>query len=50
LFAAAWADGLAPLFNELRSLESQDADCRHYPRAKVSDDTTAVLLTVTGSA
>jgi hypothetical protein len=47
LFAAAWANGLAPLFDELRAIENQDADCGHYPRAKVSDDATAVLLRVT---
>jgi hypothetical protein len=47
LFAAAWAGGLAPLFDELRGMEREDADCTRHPRAKPSDDTTAVLLRVT---
>jgi hypothetical protein len=46
LFAAAWANGLAPLFDELRALETADADCTRFPRAKTSDDTTALLLRV----
>lgn len=50
LFAAAWSGGLAPLFDELRALEADDADCTRFPRAKVSDDTTAVLLRVTAPA
>jgi hypothetical protein len=47
LFAAAWTDGLAPLFDELRALEHGDADCKQFPRAKTSDDTTALLARVT---
>ncbi|MCC7252552.1 protein phosphatase 2C domain-containing protein [Hyphomicrobium sp.] len=47
LFAAAWSGGLAPLFSELRALEADDAECTRFPRAKTSDDTTAVLLRVT---
>jgi hypothetical protein len=50
LFAAAWANGLAPLFTELRELEMTDAECRRFPRAKTSDDTTAMLLRVTPPA
>jgi len=50
LFAAAWSEGLAPLFEELRALERLDANCSRYPRAKTSDDTTAMLLRVTASA
>lgn len=44
LFETAWAGGLAPLFGELRALEAADASCTRHPRAKVSDDTSAVLL------
>jgi hypothetical protein len=47
LFAAAWTDGLTPLFDELRALERADADCKRFPRAKTSDDTTALLARVT---
>lgn len=47
LFAAAWTDGLAPLFDKLRALENADADCTQFPRAKSSDDTTALLARVT---
>jgi len=50
LFTAAWTNGLAPLFDELRALERADADCTRYPRAKTSDDTTALLLRVTPRA
>lgn len=50
LFTAAWANGLAPLFAELRALEAADAECRSFPRAKTSDDTTAMLLRVTSPA
>ena len=50
LFAAAWADGLATLFTELRALETADAECRRFPRAKTSDDTTAMLLRITPPA
>lgn len=46
LFDAAWASGLSPLFAELRAAEHADADCTRYPRAKISDDTSAVLLRV----
>ena len=50
LFAAAWSDGLAPLVDELRALETADADCTRFPRAKTSDDTTALLLRLTRPA
>lgn len=46
LFASAWSNGLTPLFEELRALETADADCTRCPRAKTSDDTTAILLRV----
>ena len=44
LFEAAWSGGLAPLFDELRAHEADDFDCTRFPRAKTSDDTTAILL------
>ena len=44
LFEAAWTHGLAPLLTELRALEAADDDCRRFPRAKTSDDATALLL------
>jgi hypothetical protein len=47
LFAAAWTAGLAPLFDELRALERADADCKQFPRAKTSDDTTALIARIT---
>ena len=47
LFEAAWTVGLAPLFDELRALERADQDCTRHPRAKVSDDASAVLLRIT---
>jgi hypothetical protein len=47
LFDAAWTAGLAPLFGELRALETADQDCTRHPRAKTSDDTSAVLLRIT---
>ncbi len=47
LFDAAWETGLAPLFEELRALEAADQDCTRHPRAKTSDDTSAVLLRIT---
>ncbi|WP_295559638.1 protein phosphatase 2C domain-containing protein [uncultured Hyphomicrobium sp.] len=49
LFDAAWTTGLDPLFDELRALETADADCTRHPRAKTSDDTSAVLLRATVS-
>ena len=47
LFDAAWAQGVDSLFTELRGFEQDDAQCVRYPRAKVSDDATGVLLRVT---
>jgi hypothetical protein len=44
LFAAAWGRGLAALVEELRALELDDAHCCRYPRAKISDDATGLLL------
>jgi hypothetical protein len=47
LFSVAWSDGLAALVAELRALEAADAGCTAFPRAKVSDDTTAIRLRLT---
>jgi hypothetical protein len=44
LFAAAERHGLAPLGDELRSIEAADPDGLRYPRFKRSDDATALLL------
>lgn len=46
LFAAAWSQGLPSLIAELRALETADASCLTYPRAKQHDDTTALLFEV----
>jgi hypothetical protein len=47
LLETAWTTGLKRLFDELRSLETADQECTRYPRAKTSDDTSAVLLRIT---
>ena len=44
LFDAARERGLDALITELRELEAADPDCRNFPRAKVSDDATGLLL------
>ncbi len=44
LFAAARSEGLAPLMRRLRTVERDDVNGRRYPRAKVHDDATALLL------
>lgn len=44
LFAAATSLGLEKLGEELREIESADADGTRYPRFKTSDDATALLL------
>lgn len=45
LLAAAGAEGLAFLAEELRALEQiEDPECRSFPRFKQSDDATAVLV------
>lgn len=45
LLAAAAADGLASLADELRALERiEDPDCLSFPRFKQSDDATALLI------
>jgi hypothetical protein len=46
LLEAARIRGLAFLLDELRAIESADPDCAEYPRTKVSDDATGVLLRV----
>jgi hypothetical protein len=47
LFEAALSKGLAALEEELRTIEMTDPQCLTYPRAKVSDDATAMLLSIT---
>lgn len=44
LFEAARERGIAALIGELRSIENADGDCTAFPRAKVSDDATGLLL------
>lgn len=44
LMAAACSRGLKVLFEELRGSEADDEGCAAYPRGKVRDDATAVLL------
>lgn len=44
LLAAAAKRGFPDLIAELRALEHEDATCRRFPRAKVSDDATGVLI------
>lgn len=46
LFAASWARGLQAVLAELRTAEAKDSQCVHFPRAKVSDDATGVLVSV----
>jgi Protein phosphatase 2C len=47
LAAAIHADGLAALALHLRGIETEDAGCRRFPRAKVRDDATAMIVEVT---
>jgi serine/threonine protein phosphatase PrpC len=49
LLAAASAKGLAALGGELRALEAADVDCRRVPRVKPYDDTTGLLLEISGA-
>jgi hypothetical protein len=44
LVDAAVSRGLRPLFDELRTIERDDPDGRRFPRFKVSDDATALLI------
>ena len=44
LLKAACSRGLAVLFEELRQIEADDETCTAFPRGKVRDDATAVLL------
>jgi Protein phosphatase 2C len=46
LAAAIHAEGLAALALQLRRIETEDADCRRFPRAKVRDDATAMIVEV----
>lgn len=44
--AACRPAGLARLIRELREIETADAGCVRFPRAKVSDDATGILLRI----
>ncbi len=44
LFAAVRKDGLAPLLRLLREVERDDVHGHQYPRAKINDDATGLLL------
>jgi hypothetical protein len=46
LFEAARLRGIASLVDELRHIESADSECISFPRAKISDDATGLLLRV----
>ncbi len=46
LVQAALEQGLQGIIEELRQLEQADFDCLNYPRLKVSDDATALLLRI----
>ena len=46
LFNTARAHGLASLVDELRQIETADSECISFPRAKISDDSTGMLLRV----
>jgi hypothetical protein len=48
LFNTARAHGLASLVGELRQIETTDSECISFPRAKISDDATGMLLRVAG--
>lgn len=42
------SEGLARLTLALRKVEAEDSDCRRFPRAKAMDDSTAMIVQVTG--
>ncbi len=46
LFERACQAGLRSLYAELRAIEAEDADCRRYPRLKVRDDATAIMIAI----
>jgi hypothetical protein len=46
LLAATFERGVAAMTEELRRLEASDTACRSHPRAKTSDDATALLATI----
>jgi len=47
LYQAVHAVGPAPLLEQLRTVERNDADCLTHPRAKTCDDATVLALSVT---
>jgi hypothetical protein len=46
LLSATFERGVTAMTQELRCLEASDTACRSHPRAKTSDDATALLATV----
>jgi serine/threonine protein phosphatase PrpC len=46
LLAACLSRGLKPLCDELRDIERGDREGRRFPRFKVSDDATAVVVRI----
>lgn len=46
IVAAAASDGLEPLLDELRRIETQEGNASAHPRVKASDDASALLLRV----
>ncbi len=46
LVEAAATRGLSSLYDELRGLEAADAACTQFPRAKISDDVAAALVSL----
>lgn len=46
LFRAAKQRGIEALLDQVRAIETSDAACRKFPRAKVSDDATGILVRI----
>lgn len=46
LLSTVLTKGLAYLMVKLRELESEDTNCKNYPRLSISDDATALLLKI----
>jgi hypothetical protein len=43
------ADGAAALLQQLRAIEAADPHAARYPRLKIRDDATALLIGISGS-
>lgn len=48
MIAATLRDGAEAVLARVRALEAADSDCRAYPRLKMSDDATCLVLARTG--